>query len=252
MPPLGGDRVTARLSVTGLQGGRGTTTAFRDVDLTVDAGQVLTLLGPNGAGKSTLLLTMSGLLPPQQGTIEVDGHPIKGGKPFLANKAGVVLVPDNRSLFTTLTVEENLKAGARKGGPAPRDMLDVFPALDKRWTLDAGDLSGGEQQMLAMARALIQQPKVLLIDEMSMGLAPLVVEALFAAVRQIAADHGCAVVLVEQHVNLALGVADQAAVLNHGRIVLTSDAASLHAEPERIEQAYFGSPVVAAADQASP
>jgi branched-chain amino acid transport system ATP-binding protein len=233
--------MTTRLAVKGLQGGRGTTTAFRDVDLAVDAGQVLALLGPNGAGKSTLLLTLSGLLPRQAGTVELDGHPLKGGRPSPANKAGVVLVPDNRCLFTTLSVEKNLKAAAREGGPTPRDMLDVFPALEKRWKLDAGDLSGGEQQMLAMARALVQRPKVLLVDEMSMGLAPLVVEALFAAVRQIAADHGCAVVLVEQHVNLALAVADQAVVLNHGPIVLDGDAASLHAEPERLEQAYLGS-----------
>jgi branched-chain amino acid transport system ATP-binding protein len=237
--------MTPRLSVKGLQGGRGPTTAFRDVDLAVDAGQVLTLLGPNGAGKSTLLLTVAGLLPARGGTVEVDGRVVKGGKPSLANQAGVVLVPDSRCLFTTLTVEENLRAGARKGGPTPRDMLGVFPALEKRWRLDAGDLSGGEQQMLAMARALIQQPKVLLIDEMSMGLAPLVVEDLFAAVRTIAVDHGCAVVLVEQHVNLCLAVADQAAVLNHGRIVLSSDAAGLQAEPERIEQAYFGAVAVA-------
>jgi branched-chain amino acid transport system ATP-binding protein len=233
--------MTTRLAVKGLQGGRGTTTAFRDVDLAVDAGQVLALLGPNGAGKSTLLLTLSGLLPPQAGTVELDGHPLKGGRASLANRAGVVLVPDNRCLFTTLSVEKNLKAAARKGGPTPRDMLAVFPALEKRWKLDAGDLSGGEQQMLAMARALVQQPKVLLVDEMSMGLAPLVVEALFSAVRQIAADHGCAVVLVEQHVNLALAVADQAVVLNHGRIVLDGDAAPLQAEPERLEQAYLGS-----------
>ena len=233
--------MTTRLSVEGLQGGRGSIVAFRDVDLAVAAGQVLTLLGPNGAGKSTLLLTISGLLPPRGGTVEVDGRPLRGGRASLANKAGVVLVPDNRSLFTTLSVEENLRAGARKGGPKPRDMIDVFPALEKRWTLDAGDLSGGEQQMLAMARALIQEPKVLLVDEMSMGLAPLVVEALFAAVRTIAVDHGCAVVLVEQHVSLALAVADLAAVLNHGRIVLSSDVASLRSQPDLIEQAYFGS-----------
>lgn len=243
--------MTTRLSVKGLQGGRGTTTAFRDVVLAVDAGQVLTLLGPNGAGKSTLLLTVAGLLPPQDGTVEVDGQVLKGGRPSLANKAGVVLVPDNRCLFTTLTVEKNLRAAARKGGPTPRDMLDAFPALEKRWKLDAGDLSGGEQQMLAMARALVQQPKVLLIDEMSMGLAPLVVASLFEAVRTSAADHGCAVVLVEQHVNLALGVADQAVVLNRGRIVLHGDAASLRAEPERLEQAYLGSAVVVG-DQATP
>ena len=122
-------------------------------------------------------------------------------------------------------------------------MLEVFPALEKRWELKAGALSGGEQQMLAMARALIQQPKVLLVDEMSMGLAPLVVEALFEAVRRIAAEQGCAVVLVEQHVHVALGVADRAAVLSHGALVLDRDAASLRNHPEILEQAYFGSAV---------
>jgi branched-chain amino acid transport system ATP-binding protein len=233
--------VTARLALTGLKGGRGSTTAFRDVDLSVAEGEILTLLGPNGAGKTTLLLTVSGLLPAQEGTVAVDGVELKNGRPSLANSAGVILVPDDRSLFTTLTVEENLKAAARKGGPDPRDMLEVFPALEKRWGLKAGSLSGGEQQMLAMARALIQQPRVLLVDEMSMGLAPLVVEALFEAVRRIAAEHGCAVVLVEQHVHVALGVADRAAVISHGALVLDRDAASLRDRPEILEQAYFGS-----------
>jgi branched-chain amino acid transport system ATP-binding protein len=119
-------------------------------------------------------------------------------------------------------------------------MLDVFPALEKRWTLRAGALSGGEQQMLAMARALIQEPKVLLIDEMSMGLAPLIVKSLFDTVRRIASDHGCAVLLVEQHVNLALEVADSASVLNRGSIVLRGPAQELLGEAERLEAAYFG------------
>jgi branched-chain amino acid transport system ATP-binding protein len=229
-----------RLTCSSLTGGRGAATAFRDIDLTVDAGHVLALLGPNGAGKTTLLLTVAGLLPAQGGTAAVDGTVLRNGRPAVANKAGVVLVPDNRSLFTAMTVEENLDVAARKGGPAPREMLDVFPALEKRWGLRAGALSGGEQQMLAMARALIQQPKVLLVDELSMGLAPLIVESLFEAVRLIADDHGCAVVLVEQHVNLALAVADDAAVLNHGRIVLRCDAPTLRVQPGRLEQAYFG------------
>ena len=158
----------------------------------------------------------------------------------MASQAGVVLVPDNRSLFPTLTVEEHLKVAQRKDGPSPRDMLDLFPALEMRWALRAGALSGGEQQMLAMARALIQEPRVLLIDEMSMGLAPRIVEALFERVRSIATDHGCAVVMVEQHVNLALEVADSAAVLNRGSIVLRGPARQLRGDSDRLEAAYFG------------
>jgi branched-chain amino acid transport system ATP-binding protein len=230
----------ARLQVSGLCGGRGSTVAFRELDLNVHGGQVLALLGPNGAGKTTLLLTLSGLLPAHEGNVLVEGHKLRNGDPAAASKAGVVLVPDDRCLFTTLSVEENLEVARSRGGPTARSMLESFPALEKRWKLNAGALSGGEQQMLAMARALIQEPKVLLVDEMSMGLAPMVVEALFATVRSIAADHGVAIVLVEQHVSLALGVADAAAVINRGSIVLDGPAAELRARPERLEQAYFG------------
>jgi branched-chain amino acid transport system ATP-binding protein len=223
-----------------VSGGYGTTTAFRDVDLVVESGTIEALLGPNGAGKTTLLLTMAGFLPPQAGTVAVDGTPLKPGRPHKASSAGIVLVPDKRNLFTTLTVEENLRAARHHGGPTPHDMLDMFPALEKRWTLRAGALSGGEQQMLAMARALIQEPKVLLIDEMSMGLAPLIVKSLFETVERIARDHGCAVLLVEQHVNLALEVADSASVLNRGSIVLRGPAKELLSQAERLEAAYFG------------
>jgi branched-chain amino acid transport system ATP-binding protein len=232
--------MTSRLECTGLTGGRGTATAFRDVDLAVDAGKVVALLGPNGAGKTTLLLTVAGLLRSQAGTVAVDGTSLPRGQASTANHAGVVLVPDNRCLFTALTVEDNLRVASRRNGPAPREMLEVFPALEGRWDLQAGALSGGEQQMLAMARAMIQQPKVLLIDEMSMGLAPIVVEDLFTAVRRIADEHECAVVLVEQHVGLALQIADDAAVLTRGSIVLQGSATELAADPERLEQAYFG------------
>ncbi len=232
--------MTPRLECVGLTGGRGTAVAFRDIDLAIEAGSIAALLGPNGAGKTSLLLTLAGLLPPQRGTVAVDDQPLKLGRPTQASKAGIVLVPDNRSLFTTLTVEENLKTASHKGGPSPRDMVDVFPALEARWTLHAGALSGGEQQMLAMARALIQEPKVLLIDEMSMGLAPLIVEALFERVRRIAKDHGCAVLLVEQHVTLALEVADTASVLNRGSIVLSGTAEDVLREADQLEAAYFG------------
>ena len=233
--------MTPRMECVGLSGGFGRTTAFRDVDLAVEAGTIEALLGPNGAGKTTLLLTLAGFLPPHAGTVTIDGTPLKAGRPSRANRAGVVLVPDNRSLFTTLTVEENLKAACHRGGPSPRDMIEVFPRLDERWHLRAGALSGGEQQMLAMARALVQEPQVLLIDEMSMGLAPLVVESLFQSVQRIAHDHGCAVLLVEQHVNLALTVADSAAVLNRGSIVLRGRAQELLADAPRLEAAYLGS-----------
>jgi branched-chain amino acid transport system ATP-binding protein len=228
------------LECRGLTGGRGSTLVFRDLELDVQAGSVLALLGPNGAGKSTLLLTLAGLLPARTGTVAVDGARLRNGNPVAASRAGVVLVPDDRSLFTTLTVDENLEVARRRNGPAPRELLDVFPALEKRWRLTAGALSGGEQQMLAMARALIQQPRVLLVDEMSLGLAPLVVETLFDTVRRIASDHGAAIVLVEQHVSLALDVADEAAVLNRGTIVLRGQADELRHDDERIERAYFG------------
>jgi branched-chain amino acid transport system ATP-binding protein len=158
-----------RLECHGYTGGRGATVVFRELDLDVQAGTVLALLGPNGAGKSTLLLTLAGLLPARAGRTSVDGVPLRNGNAVTASRAGVVLVPDNRSLFTTLTVEENLEVARSRRSPAPRELLDVFPALGKRWRLPAGALSGGEQQMLAMARALIQQPKVLLVDEMSMA-----------------------------------------------------------------------------------
>jgi branched-chain amino acid transport system ATP-binding protein len=234
------EATSVRLECAGLSGGHGATVVFRDLDLDVHAGTVLALLGPNGAGKSTLLLTLAGLLPARAGRATVDGVTLRSGNAVAASRAGVVLVPDDRSLFATLTVEENLEVARSRGGPAPRDLLDIFPALDKRWGLAAGALSGGEQQMLAMARALIQRPRVLLVDEMSMGLAPLVVETLFDTVRKIARDHGAAVVLVEQHVRLALDVADEAAVLNRGSIVLRGTADELRSDSRTLERAYLG------------
>lgn len=237
--------MTLRLGCGGLTGGRGSVTAFREVDLEVEAGQVLALLGPNGAGKTSLLLTLAGLVPRRSGTVSVDGRELRRGDAAAANRAGVVLVPDDRALFTTLTVEENLQVARRRGGPRPRDMLKVFPALERRWLLPAGALSGGEQQMLTLARALIQQPKVLLVDELSMGLAPQVVETLFSAVRRITQDHGAAVVLVEQHIDLALDVADAAVVLRRGAVVLHGTASELRKNHDALERAYFGTGKVA-------
>ena len=151
-----------------------------------------------------------------------------------------MLVPDNRELFTTLTVEENLRVPSGRHGPDPRSMLELFPALEPRWTLRAGALSGGEQQMLAMARGLIQRPKVLLVDELSMGLAPIIVERLFDAIRRVAADSDCAVVFVEQYVGLALEVADSVTVLNHGAVVMSGGGREIAEQPDQLEQAYLG------------
>jgi branched-chain amino acid transport system ATP-binding protein len=197
------------------------------------------VLGPNGAGKTTLLLSLTGLLPLHDGRVSLDGMPLKPGRPTAACRAGMVLVPDNRQLFTTLTVDENLRVpGGNRDGMAA--MYDLFPALQERRKLRAGSLSGGEQQMLAIARALVQRPKVLLVDEMSMGLAPAIVERLFEAIRRVADDDGCAVVFVEQYVHVALEVADQATVLNRGSVVLSGSAEDLAARAEGLEQAYLG------------
>jgi branched-chain amino acid transport system ATP-binding protein len=151
-----------------------------------------------------------------------------------------VLVPDDRSLFKTLTTRENLVLGRRKAGPTLDDVLGYFPELAKRLNLAAGMLSGGEQQMLALGRALIQAPKILLIDELSMGLAPLIVEHLLPLVRRVATETGTAVVLVEQHVRLALETADRAIVLVHGDTSLRATAAELLADTSRLERAYLG------------
>ena len=232
--------MSAVLEVRGLVAGYGPVKVVRHLDLDVDAGQVLAVLGPNGAGKTTVMTTLVGLLPRLGGEVRVDGHPLHSGRPAAASRAGVVLVPEDRALFTTLTVRENLEAARRKGCPPARAMIELFPALESRWNLSAGALSGGEQQMLAVARAVIQQPHVLLIDEMSMGLAPVIVESLLPIVRHIADSTGAVVVLVEQHVHLALEVADHALVLVHGNITLSGPAETLTGQPDRLEAAYLG------------
>ena len=228
------------LSCQGLDAGYHGQAVVRDFDLSVERGEVVVLLGPNGAGKTTVLLTLAGLLSPCGGRITVDGWDATHAHASAVARRGVVLVPDDRSLFTTLTVVENLSLGRRKNGVTVDDVLAFFPALAGRAKVAAGQLSGGEQQMLAIGRAMIQQPKVLLIDELSMGLAPVIVADLLPQVREIASTSGAGVVLVEQHVGLALDFADHAVVLVHGATALSAPAAVLAGDRSRLEHAYLG------------
>jgi branched-chain amino acid transport system ATP-binding protein len=232
--------MTAMLETRGLVGGYGKIVAFRGLDLSLDGGQVLAVLGPNGAGKTTLMMTLAGLLDRIEGDVLLNGSSLPSGNPIAANRSGVVLVPDDRCLFGSLTTRENIEIARLPGQKSIEDVLDLFPALRKRIDVKAGMLSGGEQQMLAMARGLIQRPKVFLIDEMSMGLAPIIVESLLPVVRHIADETGAAVVLVEQHVGLALEVADQAMVVVHGDVSLRGPAEDFRKDPGLLERAYLG------------
>lgn len=232
------------LHCEGMTAGHGTgSPCVRDLDLTVSEGEIVALMGPNGSGKTTSLTTMAGLLPGKGGTVSVGGRRIRSGNARAAVQAGLVLVPDDRALFRRLTTEQNLRLAAPRRGRRSKESIDNavdhFPALRSRMKVAAGDLSGGEQQMLAIARALVQTPKVLLLDELSMGLAPIVVESILPVLRSVA-DAGAAVVIVEQHVHLALSVADRAVVLVHGQIVLEADASSLAADLSSLERAYLG------------
>ncbi|MFI7670708.1 ABC transporter ATP-binding protein [Nocardia sp. NPDC049526] len=215
------------------------TTVARDIDIALYESKVLAVLGPNGAGKTTLLNTIAGFLKRRSGSVRVGTTDLENGDPRHANRHGLVLVPDDRALFNDLTVRENLKV-ACKDDQTIGSTLDLFPALHKRLKVRAGDLSGGEQQMLAVARAMVQRPKVLLIDEMSMGLAPVIVEGLLPVVRHIAESTGAVVVLVEQHVQLALEVADEAVVLVHGQVRLRGSAEELRTDPGRLREVYLG------------
>ncbi|HTU37147.1 MAG TPA: ABC transporter ATP-binding protein [Acidimicrobiales bacterium] len=223
----------------GLDVGYGKVTVARDISFTLPPRTVLTILGPNGSGKTTLLMTLAGFLPPRAGSITLHGRPIKGSSPRRMNQSGLVLVPDSRALFTQLTPIQNLKLAAPRGFDL-EPVLELFPALARREKLRVADLSGGEQQMLAIARALVQSPRLLLIDEMSMGLAPVAVESLMPVIRRVADEHGASVIMVEQHVQLALEVADDALVLVHGSIALSGPAVTLRADMSAVERAYIG------------
>jgi branched-chain amino acid transport system ATP-binding protein len=216
--------------------------AVRGVSLCVRTGEVVSLLGPNGAGKTTTLMAISGLLRPMGGTIRVLGEEVDAGKPHLVARRGLAHVAEDRSLFFDLTVSENLRLGLTSRGQrvaALEQAMEVFPALQPLRTRLAGQLSGGEQQMLAMARALVADPKVLLVDEMSMGLAPIIVERMMPIVRRIADETGTAVMMVEQHVHMALSISDRGYVLSHGQMQLEGSAAELLSRHDLLEISYL-------------
>ena len=232
----------AALAIRDLCAGYDGVAAVRDLTLHVDPGEVVALLGPNGAGKTTTLLTVSGLLPVLSGSIDVVGSgPPSTRRPQAVARRGVAHVPEERALFADLTVRENLRLGRMRGrGGDDRAVLAYFPALEPLLDRKAGLLSGGEQQMLALGRAIVGRPRLLLVDEMSLGLAPIIVERLLPVIRRVADDTGAGVRLVEPHVHLALAVADRAYVLNHGELVLAGAADDLAAQPELLASSYLG------------
>lgn len=231
------------LSVRGLTSGFGAGPVLFGVDLEIRERELAALIGANGAGKSTLLGTLSGLVPATSGTVTFNGRDLTNARPEEVVAAGMVHVPQGRRLFGPLTVERNLSLGAylRRDGSIRSDLervLGYFPALKDKLGREAGTLSGGEQQMVAIGRGLMGRPKLLMIDELSLGLAPKVVERLIEVAREINAD-GTALLLVEQDVLVALEAADRGYVLENGRVVLSGDAAELADNPA-IKKAYLG------------
>ena len=215
--------------------------AMRDLDIEVAEGEIVALLGPNGAGKTTSLLAMVGLVPLMSGSVTALGRPVDPKRPHLLARRGGLLVPDDRGLFPNLTVHDHARLARRKPDKKREaDVLARFPALKSIQGRRAGLLSGGEQQMLTIAKALIAKPKLLLIDEMSLGLAPKIVQELLPLIRDLAKQEGIGVVLVEQHIDLVLSVADRGIILNHGSVALEGKASTLRAKRDQVEAAYFG------------
>jgi len=243
--------MSAALEVTGLLAGYRGLTVVRGVDLHVEPGEVVALLGANGAGKSTTLLTISGLAELQGGVVRLAGTDLAGMSPSARARAGLGHVTEDRSLFTKLSTFDNLRLGGHGDLARLDDVLQLLPALRPLLRRQSGSLSGGEQQMLALGRALMGQPKVLLVDELSLGLAPLIVRRLLENLRQLA-NGGLAVLMVEQHVQQALRIADRVMVLARGRTSFTGAAGDLAGDRDRLTAAYLGAVAPPIAETAAP
>jgi branched-chain amino acid transport system ATP-binding protein len=231
------------LTISGLHTGYGTTEILRGVDLKVDRSEIVAVLGANGAGKSTLNRTISGVMRAWRGTIRFNGGDIERQRPADIVARGLIHVPEGRRIFPNMTVCENLDLGAYRRGRARRDdnrgrVFAIFPRLAERQTQRAGTLSGGEQQMLAIGRGLMADPELLILDEPSLGLSPLLVEELFTLIKSIN-RHGVALLLVEQNVVQTLEVAHRAYILDNGRFVLEGSPAEIANDPN-LKRAYLG------------
>ena len=228
------------LEIDGLTAGYDSAAVIRNLDLDVAPGEVVALLGANGAGKTTTLRVVSGLVRPLEGTIRFEGNDLSRVSAHARARLGIAHVPESRGLFFGLTVADHLRLGYRGERLDAAVAYRYFPALEPLGNRRCGLLSGGEQQMLAVGRALARHPKLLLLDELSLGLAPIIVERLLPVVRQYAEESGCGVVLVEQHIELALTIASRGYVLSHGEIVLRGDAGELRRNQELLISSYFG------------
>jgi branched-chain amino acid transport system ATP-binding protein len=230
----------ALLEVSGLVAGYNGIPVVRDVSLTVRAGEVVALLGSNGAGKTTTLSAVAGLITPISGSVTFAGQKLNGVAAHRVARRGLALVPENRALFHDLTTRENLRLARVRGRSNEDDVLDLLPELRKCLGRKAGLLSGGEQQMLAVGRALVARPSLLVVDEMSLGLAPVVVERLVPVLRAAAESFGTGVLVVEQHVAVALDVAERAYVLAQGQLVLEGRTADLRSRRDLLMACYLG------------